>query len=40
MAISSTDALDLLTRGAVTIKGRMPWASNVTLLAEVTLGPA
>jgi len=40
MAISFTDALDLLTRGAVTIKGRMPWASNVTLLAEVTLGPA
>jgi len=38
MAISSTDALDLLTRGDVTVKGRMPWASNVTLLAEVTLG--
>ncbi len=38
MAISSTDALDLLTRGTVTVKGRMPWASNVTLLAEVTLG--
>jgi len=33
----STDALDLLTRGDVTVKGRMPWASNVTLLAEVTL---
>jgi len=40
MAMSSTDALDLLTRGTVTVKGRMPWASNVTLLAEVTLGPA
>jgi len=38
MAISSTDALDLLTRGDVTVKGRMPWASNVTLLAEITLG--
>ena len=38
MAISFTDALDLLTRGNVTVKGRMPWASNVTLLAEVTLG--
>ncbi len=38
--MSSTDALDLLTRGTVTVKGRMPWASNVTLLAEVTLGPA
>ena len=33
----STDALDLLTRGDVIVKGRMPWASNVTLLAEVTL---
>jgi uncharacterized repeat protein (TIGR03843 family) len=37
MAISSTEALDLLSRGAVTVKGRMPWASNVTLLAEVEL---
>lgn len=35
MAISFTDALDLLARGTVTVKGRMPWASNVTLLAEV-----
>ena len=35
--MSSTDALDLLTRGAVTVKGRMPWASNVTLLAEVEM---
>jgi uncharacterized repeat protein (TIGR03843 family) len=39
MAMSSTEALDLLTRGTVTVKGRMPWSSNVTLLAEVTLGP-
>ena len=37
MAMLSTDALDLLTRGDVTVKGRMPWASNVTLLAEVSL---
>jgi uncharacterized repeat protein (TIGR03843 family) len=37
MAISFTEALDLLGRGVVTIKGRMPWASNVTLLAEVEL---
>ena len=37
MAISFTEALDLLGRGAVTVKGRMPWASNVTLLAEVEL---
>ncbi len=35
MAISSTDALELLRGGDVTVKGRMPWASNVTLLAEV-----
>ena len=35
MGISSTDALELLRHGAVTVKGRMPWASNVTLLAEV-----
>src|SRR5215813_13109954 len=35
MAISFAEALDLLGRGAVTVKGRMPWASNVTLLAEV-----
>jgi len=35
MGISFTDALELLRRGAVTVKGRMPWASNVTLLAEV-----
>ena len=33
----STEALDLLSRGAVTVKGRMPWASNVTLLTEVEL---
>ena len=33
----STEALDLLSRGAVTVKGRMPWASNVTLMTEVEL---
>jgi len=33
----SSDALELLRRGAITIKGRMPSASNVTLLAELTL---
>jgi uncharacterized repeat protein (TIGR03843 family) len=27
--------LDLLTRGEVTVKGRMPWASNATFLVEV-----
>jgi uncharacterized repeat protein (TIGR03843 family) len=36
----STEALDLLSRGIVTVKGRMPWASNVTLLAEVELDGA
>jgi uncharacterized repeat protein (TIGR03843 family) len=36
----STETLDLLARGTVTVKGRMPWASNVTLLAEVELGGA
>ena len=35
--MSSSDALELLNRGAITIKGRMPLASNVTLLAELTL---
>ncbi len=35
--MSSNHALDLLSRGAISIKGRMPSASNVTLLAEVTL---
>ena len=35
MATSFTDALELLRLGTVTVKGRMPWASNVTLLAEV-----
>ena len=34
--MSSSDALELLHRGAITIKGRMPSASNVTLLAELT----
>ncbi len=34
----STETLDLLARGTITVKGRMPWASNVTLLAEVELG--
>ena len=30
-------ALDLLTRGAITIKGRLPWSSNATFLVELTL---
>ena len=30
-------AIELLTRGAVTIRGRMPWASNATFLVEIAL---
>jgi uncharacterized repeat protein (TIGR03843 family) len=37
MATSSTDTLELLAHGAVTVKGRMPWSSNATFLAEVAL---
>ena len=39
MATSSTD-LELLTRGAIRLKGRLPASSNYTFLAEVTLGGA
>ena len=35
--MSSTDPLELLTQGAISVKGRMPWSSNVTLLAELAL---
>jgi uncharacterized repeat protein (TIGR03843 family) len=31
-------ALDLLSRGTIEVKGRMPASSNVTLLVECTLG--
>ena len=37
MAMSSSGALDFLSRGAISIKGRMAAASNITLLAELTL---
>jgi uncharacterized repeat protein (TIGR03843 family) len=33
-------ALDLLTRGAITLKGRMPRSSNATFLVEVALDGA
>jgi uncharacterized repeat protein (TIGR03843 family) len=36
-AMSSSDTIEFLSRGAITIKGRMPAASNITLLAELTL---
>jgi uncharacterized repeat protein (TIGR03843 family) len=29
------DAVELLTGGAITVKGRMPWSSNATFLVEV-----
>jgi len=35
MGTSSTEALALLARGAITLKGRMPWSTNVTLLVEL-----
>ncbi len=33
-------ALDLLSRGDVGVKGRLPWSSNATFLVEVELGGA
>jgi len=40
MVTSSTDARALLTRGDITLKGRLPRSSNATFLAEVALGEA
>ena len=37
MVTSSAEALEFLTRGAITVKGRMPWSTNVTLLVQVAL---
>ena len=34
------EALTLLSAGSVEVKGRMPWASNATFLAELTDGDA
>ncbi len=34
------DALALLRSGAITVKGRLPWSSNITLLAELSAGEA
>ncbi len=36
----ATPSIDLLARGAVSVKGRMPWSSNATFLVEVALGEA
>jgi len=37
MGTSSTEARELLLRGEVTVKGRLPWSSNATFLVDVTL---
>jgi uncharacterized repeat protein (TIGR03843 family) len=37
---ATVDAVELLTRGAIEIKGRMPSSSNITLLAHVSLAGA
>ena len=37
---AATPSLDLLARGEITVKGRLPWASNATFLVEVTRGRA
>jgi uncharacterized repeat protein (TIGR03843 family) len=33
--VPSAELIELLQRGDVTVKGRMPWSSNATFLAEV-----
>jgi uncharacterized repeat protein (TIGR03843 family) len=33
----AVSALDLLCRGRITVKGRMPWSSNATFLVELAL---
>ena len=38
--MSSSPEIELLHRGAIEVKGRMPGSSNVTLLAELRLGEA
>jgi hypothetical protein len=30
------EALDLLARGTLAVKGRLPWSSNATFLVEAT----
>jgi uncharacterized repeat protein (TIGR03843 family) len=37
MMATAPAAVDVLTRGRVTLRGRMPWSSNATFLAEVEL---
>src|SRR5207237_273325 len=33
--VSSAELIELLSHGEITVKGRMPWSSNATFLAEV-----
>src|SRR5207247_10275560 len=40
MATSFADAFTLLTRGRITLRGRMPYSSNATFLAELDLDGA
>ena len=35
--MAETGVLEVLTRGGLTIKGRLPWSSNATFLVEATL---
>jgi uncharacterized repeat protein (TIGR03843 family) len=34
---TTVPALELLTRGVITLKGRMPWSTNATFLVELAL---
>jgi uncharacterized repeat protein (TIGR03843 family) len=38
--MAATAAMDVLTRGGLTVKGRLPWSSNATLLVEAELDGA
>ena len=35
--MATSTAVDVLTRGALTVKGRLPWSTNATLLVEAEL---
>jgi uncharacterized repeat protein (TIGR03843 family) len=35
--MATSAAVDVLTRGDLTVKGRLPWSSNATFLVEATL---
>jgi uncharacterized repeat protein (TIGR03843 family) len=39
-AAAAAAPLELLARGEIAVKGRLPWASNATFLVEVTRGRA